>query len=130
MISGNFDGTQWNQITASGVPKRSHAAMVYDANQQVIILFGGQDVLNRYGDTRNGDGSNWTQIQTTGPTPRASCGLVYNSITESVILFGGRDITNYFNDTRHLVDNQWEQVPATTFLPFELHSMAWCRCFP
>ena len=66
-----FHGT-WSHPTLPTAPDpRFGTAMVYDANRQVVVMFGGAGDTAAFGDTWEWDGTAWTQRTLAGPTPPA-----------------------------------------------------------
>jgi hypothetical protein len=63
-----YDGAAWKKVSpALSPPARSDAPMVYDADRQVMVLFGGEGLSQgqsgALNDTWTWDGSSWTQHQ-------------------------------------------------------------------
>jgi N-acetylneuraminic acid mutarotase len=99
----------WTDKNPSGtVPSaRSSFSMVFDDQNQVIILFGG------YSKTTGADlndtwaydpaTNTWTELTTTGdvPTARGGSAMSYDQFESKIVLFGGTDskAKTYFNDT-------------------------------
>jgi len=83
--------------------ERDEFAMVYDSNNNVIVLFGGAGVSDeKYGDTWLFDLSLniWTQKNSSSaPTPRFGHAMAFDSTNNIIILFGGTDEQGQQQDT-------------------------------
>jgi len=112
---------QWTKRTPSAQPSpRSSFVISYNANLDLVVLFGGFDGSvppgTTLGDTweYNWGTNTWTQTTSTGPDARTSGGLTYRSSTPATYLFGGRSGPSYFTDTWRYPDSggnhQWEFV--------------------
>ncbi len=117
-----YDGEteNWSKITiAPPIPSiRYNHAIVYNADRNRVMLFGGFDgnSLNSLNDSWEYDGSTWTLL---GPcaTPPARHGhrLVYNSNWHRVVLFGGRQSeTIFLDDTWEYDGSTWTQILLAT----------------
>ena len=88
-----WDGTDWTQISAGGgsAPAgREGQGMVYDAQRDRVVMFGGADISNVLNDTWTWDGSSWTNLNLSpAPSPREGHSMAYNSQTGSILVFGG-----------------------------------------
>lgn len=103
-----WDGTNWSQRSTSTLPRRTRAAMAYDALRQQVVMFGGQDETGtNLTDTLLWNGTAWTQATPVTPPPlgRRHLSLVQDSGNGRILLFGGTTdeqqggtYTNY-NDT-------------------------------
>jgi hypothetical protein len=84
----------WTRMSASGGPsaRRGHA-MAYDAESDLIVLYGGRDVYGVYNHETwvyNYTYNSWTQMSpTTHPPGLGFCAMAYDSESDRVILFGG-----------------------------------------
>ncbi len=93
-----FDGAVWSLVTTANFPSgRTDYGMVYDAQRQRVVLFGGSNsTQGTLGDTWEYDGVDWTLVQTTGPAGVRQPGMAYDSLRGRTVLFGGRDETSTF----------------------------------
>lgn len=124
----NEDSRIWNRLlTHTPVPFRADSAMTYDSDDDVMILYGGQNVGNPTADTwllcfkadpQNSGNSvgcpadaaypDWVQVASKGsPNPRFAHSLVYDSSHHVAVLFGG------INGTRTDPSETWLYTPAT-----------------
>jgi hypothetical protein len=77
----------WVRVATDGPAPRDHAAMCYDSDRHVMVLFGGSTTPNSplsasgfFGDTWEFDGTNWTQrLPVNSPGPRTFANLTYDS---------------------------------------------------
>lgn len=102
---------------------RSHAAMVYDSQREVIVLFGGVSNSDFLNDTWEYDGNRWYQVETAvSPPARVSHEMAYDPERGVTILFGG-EVRTDFDGTQYLkrtlygdlweYDGQeWRQIQA------------------
>lgn len=87
----------WRQRTDVGSPGQYvGAAMAFDAQQGVTVMFGGEkSVLGSPALVSNDlwqyDGNTWQQVNVSGPlpVPRSGHALVYDPVDRRVLLFGG-----------------------------------------
>lgn len=118
-----FDGNDWQQVqSAHSPPLRSGHAMVYDAANQRVILFGGSgeyyyrngNRITERDDTWAFADGDWQQIVTAhAPSPRLGHAMAYDVANQRVILFGG-DANSDRNDTWIFTGDDWEEVANAT----------------
>lgn len=94
----NFETNTWKQ-TADGPGERYGHRMVYDAESDVIIMFGGAcvDTLNKINNKALGDtwaydfnNNSWKEMKPkVSPSARSYYGMVYDSKVDRVVLWGG-----------------------------------------
>jgi hypothetical protein len=97
---------QWVHRTDVGSPgARGGAAMAYDTDRHVTVLFGG-DVSGSaadtwFNDTWEYDGTQWTQITIDGPIPprRSNHAMCYNPVLHQVMMTGGENVGGYLGDS-------------------------------
>ena len=87
-----------NMNPPTAPPARSDAQMVYDSENEVVVLFGGGGYwiqrYNWFGDTwiYSVKTNTWTNMNpAVAPTPRTFHGIAYDSDNKVVVLFGGVD---------------------------------------
>lgn len=112
-----WNGEDWTQLNPTqSPPPRATGAMAYDPKQNIIILFGGTDLLKRsLRDTWIWDGENWTDVSTCGtcyPPPARAChNMFYDTALEKVVLYGGCDVNQvFYNDTWAWNGESWEWI--------------------
>ncbi len=88
----NFNADSWTEMNPQEAPSRGDVrGMAYDANADLIILFGGFE-SSYISDTWAYDFDSDTWIRThsgMGPSPRAVPRLVYDTESDRIVLFGG-----------------------------------------
>ena len=119
----------WKRLqTPTPVPGRADSAMAYDSDDDVMILYGGQDVGNPTSDTwllcfiadpqtsghsvgcpKGRDYPDWVRVASTNgsPGPRMAHNLVYDSAHHLALMFGG------INGTATDPNETWIYTPAT-----------------
>jgi len=115
----------WTNLRPSGraPAARDSQAMAYDAENKVIILFGGWSATKEYDDTWAYDpaANTWVELNPAGesPTARAHQQMVYDPTVEKTVLFGGGRSTTVFNDTWNydFASNSWTPVTLTGDAP-------------
>jgi subtilisin family serine protease len=110
-----WDGQTWTQEHPLNAPSpRGGASMAFNAADNTIVLFGGQDSINHpLDDTWIWNGSNWIQQQpTTSPGPRAHAGLAFHAALRGLLLFGG-DLPQILLDAWTWDGATWKQVGTT-----------------
>lgn len=113
-----WDGTAWTQKAIGGPapsPRCCHA-MAYDADRQVVVLFGGQTGDAQFSaETWEWNGIAWSQraVGDPGPIARFEHRMAYDSARHVTMLFGGYDITiNPFGDTWTWNGTAWTLADA------------------
>ncbi len=112
----------WTQMNPTSKPSaRSLHAMVYDSDNNKIVLFGGYyyDYTSHYDDETwvyDVASDTWTQMNPpTKPSTRRHHDMVYDSANNKVVLFGG--YTGISNDETWVYDvasDTWTQMNPTT----------------
>ncbi|WP_340075350.1 hypothetical protein [Leptobacterium sp. I13] len=92
-----YKNTQWTQLTPSSAPSpRSEAAMVYDPNNNSVLLFGGYKIVEgnyiKLGDTWEFKNNEWRLVSEEGPSARNGAVMVYDKKNKNVLLFGGSNV--------------------------------------
>ncbi len=106
-----WDGTNWQPLSPPmSPPARSHAAIAYDPERELVVMFGGRSGLTGYlDDTWEWDGTTWTlrdssQLSVVVPPPRADAALVFDPLRHRIVLLGGGSVAQ---DGAHYSD-VWE----------------------
>jgi cysteine-rich repeat protein len=106
-----FDGSSWRDLeTPVGLAERESAAMAYDADRGVFVLFGGFNggYLN---DTWEFDGTLWTQVQpVTTPPKRRDHSMVFDEKRHRILMVGGRSDATEFDDSWEWTGADWRQI--------------------
>lgn len=86
-----WDGLQWQQVADTGPSPRSGQQMIYDADRQKILLFGGGvGCCDLETDLWEWDGSHWSEINVTGPSssfPYNLSGFVYDKLRQEAVVY-------------------------------------------
>jgi hypothetical protein len=104
---------EWAQASPATSPEaRLGAAMVYDPNDEAVVVFGGTNGSTAFGDTWLYKNSTWTK-ETTTPQPagRYGAGMVFATANNASVLYGGLDPTTSLmpGDTWERHDGTWVQ---------------------
>lgn len=115
-----FANGSWSLLpTSVGPSPRAFAAMTWDATDQALVLFGGEQGTTSgsfayYGDTWLLSNNRWTNVtgNLTGPSPapRADAGFAGTSVSPAT-LFGGLGTIDY-SDTWTYQNLTWSNVTA------------------
>jgi hypothetical protein len=87
-----FSAGVWSPVItgASTPPARWGGAMVYDAADGYLVLFGGRNTTEFLNDTWIYNATGWHALATpVAPSPRGYFGLTYDAADGYVLLFGG-----------------------------------------
>lgn len=121
-----WDGTSWQEIAEANGPPRAQHQMAYDEKRQVMVLFGGFDVLGSGRvDTWEFDGTHWRQAGTDGPPgARQFPILTYDPLRQGILLCGGGEYPplggpayKYFNDVWEWNGSAWSEIAVDGMLP-------------
>ncbi|MDE1820107.1 MAG: PKD domain-containing protein [Euryarchaeota archaeon] len=108
------DGASTPSWTETVVPpQRSGAAMVYDAADGYVLLYGGSNAQSStLTDTWKFLGGVWTPLSpSTYPSARTEESMTYDSVDGYVLLFGGLyGSSTYLGDTWKFVGGSWTQL--------------------
>ena len=127
----NFTADVWTYIDISPSARpsqRSDPSMVYDSTHNIVILFGGNPILD---DTwiYNYSNNKWTDMNpSTKPSGRSRHSMVYDPVNDVVILFGGSDQVGLDDETwiYNYTANTWTMLnPSTKPSPRNHHSMTY-----
>lgn len=110
-----WDGTLWSQRMVAGPSPRYYAAMTYDADRGVTVLFGGfsGDSQIHFNDTWEWDGTAWTQRFVSGPSARREAVIAYDALQQRTVLYGGWNGATYVGDAWHWDGEEWAASTAT-----------------
>lgn len=107
---GWVNSTPCTAVSPSG---RRDTAMVWDARDGYVLLFGGYNLGTFYGGTWEFSGGKWSRLLPSGctgcPSARGFASITYDSADREVLLFGGWNL-NYLNDTWKFVGGSWYEL--------------------
>ncbi len=113
-----WNGTAWIQIFPIDSPSpRFGASMVFDQNNQSLLLFGGSDYTQVFNDTWSWNGINWIQLfPSEMPSPRALAAMTFDASIMRTLLFGGTGnlVGQYFGDTWLWSGSNWQLATPTS----------------
>jgi hypothetical protein len=118
----SFDGSTWQEISASGPPAREGAVMAYFPPGKELVLFGGSADSNNpqyFSDTWTWTATaGWRQMTPpTSPSARFGSAMSYDRKTRSLVLFGGEGANGGENDTWQFNGATWTQVTTSAVSP-------------
>ena len=110
---------QWVNVSPQTPPDpRQSAALAYDSDREVVVLFGGfMGGLSVSGETWEWDGEAWRLAATEGPPGRTEHTMAYDPIRKRTILFGGSNLFSLFNDTWEWDGHAWTRVDPSGAIP-------------
>jgi hypothetical protein len=103
-----WDGHVWTPIADTGPSPRNNAAMAYDPNRHVAVLFGGSDGAAS-GETWEWDGRRWVRSPAT-TDPRYNAVMWYDPATRRMLRFGGWSNGQRWDDTWAYDGTQWSRL--------------------
>jgi hypothetical protein len=116
-----WDGTSWELVDiadpeSDGNPSaRSSMSMAYDANRDVMVMFGGKNSAGtKLGDTWEYDGDSWDAIIPTdvegdgNPAIRHHYAMSYDSFNEEVVMHGGYETGDGYDEIWWWDGTRWD----------------------
>jgi Immunoglobulin I-set domain/Kelch motif len=129
----------WVRIATEGPPSRHAAAMCYDSDRRVTVLFGGGTYAagpgSVLGDTWEFDGTNWTQrLPVNSPVGRTQANMVYDTKRHRAVLFGGLRYDSTYGvrfspETWEWDGNNWQQIVTAHLPPWTETLYAYAACY-
>ena len=119
-----LNSSSWRKIITESNPQpRTFTSLIYDSENDRLILFGGSKVLfgkapdsqNLLNDTWQFKNNQWEKLTTNNaPSSRAEAAMVYDKSRSAIVLFGGYDIQNSeyikLKDTWGFHHNDWHLI--------------------
>jgi cysteine-rich repeat protein len=112
-------GSTWQKMTPTGDPAlpaaRSFAAMAFDAERGVSVMFGGFVGSSTVAETWTYDGSTWKQMTpTTSPAAGAYKAMAYDPERKRIVMFGGTTLDpSAASETWEWDGADWSLIPTT-----------------
>jgi hypothetical protein len=103
-----WDGVKWTQASTTGPAPRSGAAMAYDPELRVVVLFGGSG--GPLGDTWSWNGRAWSPLGVPLVAGRFNTTMAWDPVVRRMIRFGGWDGKERTSDTWELRRTGWVRV--------------------
>jgi galactose oxidase-like protein len=107
-----WDGARWQEQHPAHIPNpRMRAAMAFDEQRGVVVMFGGEgEGTTTYNATWTWDGTDWTlQKPATSPPGRHFATMAYDAARGDTVLFGGSMAGARFNDTWTWDGSNWTE---------------------
>lgn len=106
-----FNDSVWTKLHVKSPEPRYGHKMVYDEDNDVIVLFGGFDGSNYFNDTWiwEGNTATWSKINTKNmPSSRCNHAMTYDRVSKKVLLFGGKTLSDVpLNDLWEWDGSEW-----------------------
>ena len=115
-----WNGATWSLVSTTGPSPRNNAALVYDSDRHVSVLFGGSDG-SASGETWEWDGRTWQRNSAPLVEPRYNPVMVYDPVRRGVVRFGGWNGRERVADTWLFDGTSWTRQ-AVTGPPARNHS--------
>jgi hypothetical protein len=121
----------WSMLVSPQPPGRDGAAIVYDARDNYVLMFGGYSSGTFLGDTWKYSGGTWTLLHpATSPGPRANAAIAFDGADHYVVLYGGwtgnLSKTHVLSDTWTYAGGIWTALaPAKNPGPLVAASMSY-----
>ncbi|MCR9243504.1 MAG: kelch repeat-containing protein [bacterium] len=113
MTLHEFDGSNWRVASSTGPARRANVAMTYDWANGEVVVFGGGDGTQVFGETWTFDGVSWTQQAPANQPPARELGaMTYDPQLGRVVLAGGWSQIAWLNDTWQWSGTDWTAFPA------------------
>ncbi len=85
-----WDGQDWALMATGGPSGRAFAAMGYDPQRKVVVLYGGQNDSGLLSDVWEWDGHTWRRMcPNCNPAARWGARFVYDEQAKQLVLYGG-----------------------------------------
>lgn len=111
--SYEWDGTTWNKLTlVSPATRLFGAAMAFDQQRQVAIMFGGSPVVGLPANETWTYGSLvWITLSDfTRPGPRSLFAFTTDPVSNTIWMYGGTDDFTTFSDFWQYQNGQWQDM--------------------
>lgn len=108
-----LENGEWKTISNNPDMKTAEGGLVYDAERDRIIAFGGTSNGNDVNNTTwEWDGHTWKKFEGPSPEARQSFAMIYNSKEKKTIMYGGMGSSpdKIFTDTWEFDGHQWNKV--------------------
>lgn len=122
-----WTGVRWVTLSYSQMPAREDAGVVFDLARDELVVMGGHDRSQTYGDVRALRDFAWHRREATVvPSPRVQHAMAYDSVRQLTILFGGEQSYGggVVGDTWTWDGNEWTLVSTEGPEPRAEHAMA------
>jgi hypothetical protein len=128
---------EWRLVQSAHIPPgRTEAALAYDTQRSVAVLFGGTSSWMQstgwesINDTWEWDGNDWIQLHPEhSPSPRYAAGMAFDEKRGVTVLFGGVGANESYQpivdgETWEWNGQDWQQVlPSQSPQPRQAHAM-------
>lgn len=111
-----LDGDAWRRSATEG-PTGRISAMAYDAQREVLVLFGGVGAIPSTGapqpeftDTWVWSGLTWQRAAEVGPPPRAAYAMAWDGVSSALVLYGGAARSGELGDMWKWDGTRWAEI--------------------
>lgn len=116
---------EWVELSNSGPTPRSQHAVDFDSENERLLLFGGRDTQQQFGDLWGWNGNSWSLLAESGPSHRFGHAVAYDRNRGVLVLFGGWDGASRFGDTWEWTGQQWSLRAQSGPLPRYGHTLVY-----
>jgi len=110
VITWLYDGADWEEVRTGLYPwSRFDHVMSYDAEREVVVLFGGQEGGEFAWEW---DGDEWIVIGEVGPIGRERAAMAYHKGLDRTLVVGGDDLRTFRSDIWSWDGAAWERIGA------------------
>jgi len=106
-----FNGMQWQQVNTNNIGTRDHDKIVYAANLDAFVMYGGQNEQRATDSStwilKNGE---WKEMKIEGPGSRFHFGMCYDAARQKVVLYGGYNLQGLQQDTWEFDGTKWKKI--------------------
>lgn len=105
----------WSEVAPPTPSGRTNGAMVYDAKDGYVLLFGGLNSGTGIQDTWKFSVGAWTPLHpSTAPSARGGAAIAFDAADNYVVLFGGVTGSTYLSDTWKFSGGAWTLLSPTS----------------
>lgn len=118
----SWNGRRWKRLATTDIPRSSHQ-LSYDPVRRQLLLIGGMNGQQRFGEIRAFDGKAWQLMNENPALALVDAAVVYDTHRQRLVFFGGLKADRTASgETWEFDGNHWQRVATTG--PGPLHSTA------
>jgi len=125
-----WDGSSWAKVIEESnttPPKRTHYALGYDSEREVVLMFGGYSpTLGDLNDLWAWNGITWSEIKRDeSPSARTGARMAFDAKRKVMVLQGGNRNNTMLNETWTWNGKKWTQVESENLPARGYHAMTY-----